>query len=99
MMETIEKPQLSPLHVGEQFKVLEVTGIAEADMPLHYCTSEAVVIIQKGKAILSIDGERKELSPGMSVLLPARKKHTLKVIEPLKAQVVMAKDASIEFAS
>jgi|SRR5690606_2076670 len=98
-MKTIEKPQLSPLHLGEQFKVLEVTGNAKADMPIHYCTSEAVVIIQQGRAILIIDEAEKELTPGMSVLLPAKKKHSLKIIEPLKAQVVMAKEASIEFAT
>lgn len=98
-MKVIEKPQLKPLYVGEQFKVLEVTGNAGADMPLHYCTSEAVVTIQQGRAVLSIDGEAKELTPGMSVLLPAQKKHSLKVVDTLKAQVVMAKEASIEFAS
>lgn len=98
-MKTIEKPLLSLLHLGEQFKVLEVTGNAEADMPLHYCTSEAVVSVQQGEAILTIDGTGKKLNPGTSVILPARKKHYLRVVEPLKALVVMAKEATIEFAS
>lgn len=95
----MEKPQLKPLYMGEQFKVLEVTGNSQAYMPLHYCTSEAAVTIQQGRAELSIDGETKELGPGMSVLLPAKKKHSLRVIDTLKAQVVMAREASIEFAS
>ena len=98
-MKTMEKPQLIPLYFGEQFKVLEVTGNAEVNMPLQYCTSETVVTIQKGRAILIIDEAEKELATGMSVLLPARKEHSLKIIESLKAQVVMAKDATIEFES
>lgn len=98
-MKMVEKPQLSPVFFGEQFKVLEVTGNAEVNMPLHYCTSEVVVTIQKGRAILIIDNAEKELTTGMSVLLPARKEHSLKIIESLKAQVVMAKDATIEFES
>lgn len=97
-MDTLEKPQLIPLYLGEQFKVLEVSGNAEANMPLHYCTSEAVINIQKGRAILSMDGEEKKLLPGVSILLPANKVHSLKVIEALKAFVVMARDAAIKFA-
>ena len=98
-MKTMEKPQLIPLYIGKQFKVLEVTGNAEVNMPLQYCTSETVVTIQKGRVILIIDETEKELTTGMSVLLPTRKEHSLKIIESLKAQVVMAKDATIKFES
>lgn len=97
-IQVIEKLQVKALYVGKQFKVLEVTGNAGIDMPLHYCTSEAVVAIQQGRATLYIDGEIKELTSGMSVLLPANKKHSLKVVDTLRAQVVMTKEASIEFA-
>lgn len=33
-MKMVEKPHLSPVFFGEQFKVLEVTGNAEVNMPL-----------------------------------------------------------------
>lgn len=92
-----EKPQLAPLFVGEQFKVLEVTGSASADMPIHYCTSEAVVTIHKGEAILSIDGRQHRLRMGDSFLIPANKHHSLKVEKTLKAVVVMTNDGAIEF--
>ncbi len=97
-MDTLEKPQLTPLYLGEQFKVLEVSGKEEANMPLHYCTSEAVINIQKGRAILRMDGEEKELLPGVSILLPANKNHSLKIEDAFIAFVVMAKDATIKFA-
>jgi quercetin dioxygenase-like cupin family protein len=92
------KPQLAPLYLGDQFKVLAVTGNAGADMPLHYCTSEAVVNVQQGSAILTMDDKRKEISPGMAVLIPANKAHTLSVTASFKAFVVMSKDATIKFA-
>ena len=94
---TIEKPQLNPLFVGKQFKVIEITGSASADMPLHYCTSEAVVTTQKGEATLTIDGQQHTLKTGDSFLIPANKHHSLKVVEALKAVVVMAYDGAIEF--
>lgn len=93
------RPQLAPLHSGDQFKVLEVTGDAGADMPLHYCTSEAVINVQEGRAILTIDDKEKELFRGTVILLPANKVHSLKITENLKAFVVMAKEAAIKFAS
>jgi quercetin dioxygenase-like cupin family protein len=93
------KPQLAPLHAGDEFKVLEVTGEAGADMPLHYCTSEAVINVQEGRAILTIDDKEKELLRGTTILLPANKVHSLKVTEALKAFVVMAKEADIKFAN
>lgn len=34
---------------GEQFKVLKVTDIKEMEMPSHFGTKEAVVIILNGK--------------------------------------------------
>lgn len=94
----IEKPQLNPLFVGKQFKVIEVTGSISADMPMHYCTSEAVVTIQKGAATLAIDGQQHRLKTGDSFLIPANKHHSLKVEEALKAVIVMAHDGAIEFA-
>ena len=99
VMEIKEKPLLSPLHVGEYFKVLEVTGGAEADMPLHYCTSEAVITIRQGRAILTIDNRDHKLTSGDSFLIPANKQHTLNITEALKAVVVMEKDADIEFVN
>ncbi len=96
-MKIIEKPQLNLLFVGEQFKVLEVTGNVSADMPLHYCTSEAVVTIRKGEATLTIDEQQHRLKTGESFLIPANKHHSLKVEEALIAVVVMTCDGTIEF--
>ncbi|MBR9915573.1 MAG: cupin [Algicola sp.] len=93
-----QKPQMNTLQVGEQFKVLEVIGVPNSDMPLHYCTSEAVLIIHVGRAILTMDNFEKEMKLGMSVIIPAKKEHSLKIIDSVKAYVVIARDATIEFA-
>jgi quercetin dioxygenase-like cupin family protein len=98
-MDRLEKPKMAPLHLGDHFKVLEVSANAAAEMPLHYCTSEAVINIHEGRAILIIDGEEKEMLPGMCVVLPANKVHSLKVVEAFKAFVTMAREASIQFAA
>lgn len=96
-METQAKPQLEPLEVGTEFKILKVTADAGAEMPLHYCTSEAVVTVQQGATILELGDQTVELSRGSVFLIPAGKEHSLKVNEPLKSTVVMASGAEIKF--
>ena len=54
-MKTINMPELVTLKAGASLKVLQVTGQADTQMPLHYSTKEAVVIVQEGSALLKID--------------------------------------------
>lgn len=96
-METQAKPEMRPLQVGEQFKMLEVTAVAGAFMPVHYCTSEAIVMVREGTATLEMEGGNTELAPGSSILIPAGKPHSLRVGQPLKATVVMERTATLEF--
>ncbi|MDO5654761.1 MAG: cupin domain-containing protein [Flavobacteriaceae bacterium] len=96
-MKTPNRPQLTPYQMGEQLKILEITAPAQAQMPLHYATSDAVVMVQKGKAVLQIDGQEHILVVGTCLLIPAQKLHALQIVEDFHAFAVMTQQASIEF--
>ncbi|MCB0733237.1 MAG: hypothetical protein KDC76_01570 [Bacteroidetes bacterium] len=84
-----QKPQINTLSVGEQFKVLEVTAVLGSNIPLHYCNSEAVLMIQVGRATLTMDSIEKEIGSGMFVVIPAMMEHSLEIIDYVKAHVVI----------
>ena len=96
-MEATTKPQLKPIQVGEQFKMLEVTAEAGAVMPRHYCTSDAVVVVLEGTATLVLAEGAIPLVPGTSFLIPVGKVHTLNVERTFKATVIMGSSATLEF--
>ena len=96
-MKTLNAPKLVPVHTGEQLKVLEITALAGAEMPLHHATSDAVVVVLEGEAKLQISDEVIVLSKGMSFLIPNRKEHALQVTQDFKAKAIMLNEASIEF--
>ena len=96
-METLAKPQLKPIQIGEQFKTLEVTAEAGAVMPPHHCTSDAVVVVLEGAATLVMEGGDTPLSAGTSFLIPVGKVHMLNVTRTFKATVIMGSSATLEF--
>ncbi len=96
-MKTLDRPELTVLTAGESFKVLKVTGMAGATMPLHHSTKEAVVIVQEGSALLKIGGKQHVLQSGDAYVIPAGESHSLSLETDLKALVVMELDSSIEF--
>lgn len=97
-METRSKPRMTLLHEGEQFKTLEVVGDEEADMPSHYCTSEAIVTILHGTVTLIMNNQEQDLRAGNSIPIPAEEVHELKIKEAFRAIVVMSRIARIEFS-
>ena len=96
-MKTINKPELVSLKTGASFKVLKVTGKAGMQMPLHYSTKEAVLILQEGSALIKIDEEEHLLQAGDSFIIPARQNHNLSLKSEFKALVIMSLDSNIEF--
>jgi len=77
-------------------KILKVEFPAGSQMPEHHATSDAFIILVKGRAnIVFKDGEH-ELKSGDSFLIPERKKHHLSIKEDFMAYVVMGPDAAIE---
>ena len=96
-METLTKPQLRPIQIGEEFRSLEVTAEAGAVMPAHHCTSEAVVVVLEGEATLVMEDGDALLREGTSFLIPAGKVHMLNVIRSFRATVIMGNNATLEF--
>jgi len=99
IMKTIIKPELVSLKTGALFKVLKVTGQSGMQMPLHYSTKEAVLIVQEGSALLKIDEKEHLLQTGSSFIIPARQNHSLSLKTEFKALVVMSNDSNIEFVN
>lgn len=96
-MKTINKPELVTLATGASIKVLKVTGQSGLQMPLHYSTKEAVLIVQGGSALLNIDEKEHLLQAGDSFIIPARQNHNLSLKKNFKALVIMPLDSNIEF--
>jgi quercetin dioxygenase-like cupin family protein len=96
-MKTTDKPEIVSLKTGALFKVLKVTGQSGMQMPLHYSTKEAVLIVQEGSALLKIEEKEHLLQAGDCFIIPARQSHCLSLKSEFKALVIMSLDSNIEF--
>jgi len=96
-MKTLNKPELVSLKTGASFKVLKVTGHTGMQMPLHYSTKEAVLIVQEGSALLKIEEKEHLVQAGDSFIIPASQSHYLSLKSEFKALVIMSLDSNIEF--
>ena len=96
-MDNLLKPELSILQKGERHKVMRVTGAANAQMPLHYSTKEAVIHVEQGEALLTMGSILVELKPGSCQVIPARQPHTLLITKDFQAVVIMEIDSEIKF--
>lgn len=93
----IDKPSLTPLKTGDEIKSFRVTGKKGMEMPLHISTKEAVVVIQKGKALLRMEGNELEFNANELHIIPAGKPHSLLLLEDFEAYALMKTDSEIEF--
>lgn len=91
------KPEMSIIQTGSKFKVLKVTGIKGAEMPSHFSTKEAVIIVLKGEAILNLTEKKIHLKTNDSAIIPANEAHTLQITEIFEASVIMEIDSDIKF--
>ncbi|HQQ94985.1 MAG TPA: cupin domain-containing protein [Bacteroidia bacterium] len=96
-MKTSNYPKMTQLKTGNLYKVLEVTGISGMNMPEHISTKEAVIIVQKGTAILKMIGNEHVLKLNKSLIIPAGEKHALQITEDFQAVVIMECDSEIKF--
>lgn len=97
MTTTYEAPELTAIEKGGAFKVLQIKGKTGMIMPQHHSTKEAVVIVQKGKALLNLENVTHILERGACVIIPAGANHSLSIKADFTAIAVMALDSSIEF--
>ena len=98
VINTSVKPELVVFQTGESLKVLQVTGKGEMVLPMHHSTSEAVIVVLTGSAILEMEHKKYFLQVGNSLVIPALQKHTLSIKADFKARVIMPHDSRIEFA-
>jgi len=96
-METINKPQITPLEMGETLKVLQIEGLAGMTMPPHSSSKEAVIVVQEGRAILKMPERDHLLKSGSTFVVPAGKEHKLSIEADFKAIAIMAVDSVINF--
>jgi quercetin dioxygenase-like cupin family protein len=92
-----DRPHMVLLQSGAFIKVLQVTGKEAVVMPEHFCTEEAVLVIQKGSAILKIDEKDWSLTSDQSFIIPAGTCHMLTITEEFQAIVMMSIDSEINF--
>lgn len=97
MNTTQEKPELSPLKIGKEFKTFTVTGKKGMEMPSHISTKEAVVIVQEGSALLKMDGEERLLKKDEVCIVPGGRHHSLLLLGDFRAIALMAINSAIEF--
>lgn len=91
------KPELTVLDTGSSLKTLKITALKGMQMSLHHATHETVVIVQRGKAILTMDNVDHCLPNGKSITIPAKHDHSLKIEEDFEALAIMAMESTIEF--
>lgn len=96
-METIQKPELTPLDKGKYLKTLQVTALAGMIMPPHLTTKEAVIIVQEGEALLKMPNLDHRLRQGAVFIIPAGVEHSLEIKSDFKAVAIMAVDSEIKF--
>lgn len=90
---------MNQLFANKHYKVLNVALKAGQQMPRHFATSDAFIIVTSGSASLNLGGEEIALKAGSHHAIPAMQVHTLQVREDFNACVVMAADAGINFVN
>jgi len=80
-------------------KVLKAEIPAGERMPTHYATSEAFVMITKGRIELIFSDHEQYLQSGSTITIPERKPHTLHILEDFEAYIVLGGKAKLEYAN
>jgi quercetin dioxygenase-like cupin family protein len=89
---------MKQLQENQNFRVVKIELKADACMKRHIATSEACVLVEEGSALLIYAGETYELNKGETLVIPANEQHMLRVINDLKAWIVLANGAEIRYA-
>jgi quercetin dioxygenase-like cupin family protein len=89
---------MQELQKNDHYKIIGIEISAGTNMPRHFTTSDAYVIVESGNALLIYKSETSELKKGMSLSIPSHEPHLLKVIEDFKAYIVLANDAVITYS-
>lgn len=88
---------MQELETNKHYKILKVELPAGTNMPRHFATSDAFIIVESGNALLICKDETSELTQGSTLSIPSHEPHILKVVQDFKALIVMASDAVISY--
>lgn len=88
---------MSVLKTGTTHKAFLVKALAGMEMPEHHSTLEAVIIVQRGKAVLTMPDMKHVLDKGSVFIIPAGVNHTLTALQDFRAIAVMPIASEIEF--
>lgn len=91
------KPEMNILKMGKEYKIMHVKGDKGSQMPSHFSTKEAIIIVLKGEVLLKFKDKEINLIPDDSVIIPASESHSLFIKENFEANVIMAIDSEIKF--
>lgn len=84
---------------NDHYKIVKVELPAGTNMPRHFATSDAFVIVEDGSALLIYKGETCELVAGTQLCITSHEEHILKVTEDFKALIVLASEAAIIYST
>ncbi|WP_242920175.1 cupin domain-containing protein [Pontibacter liquoris] len=91
--------EMKEIHANAAYKVLKVTLAKGEKMPQHFASSDAFLILEKGKVKLQLPDKEVELVQGATWHIPAGLPHSLQVLEDFSAYVVLAGQAQIKFTN
>ena len=80
------------------YKVLQVALAAGEEMPRHFATSDAFIIVEQGEAVVFFTDQEVSLHAGSTLAIPATKPHTLVVKQDFRSNVILAGGSRIQFS-
>lgn len=90
---------MEELTKNNQYRIIKIELPAGTNMPRHFATSDAFIMVESGSALLIYKGETFELYAGANQSIAAHEEHILKVVEDFKALLVLGSDAVITYSS
>ena len=90
--------EIEEVDSDDQYMVLNVTLSAGEAMPLHYTTSEAMLIGRKGKSKITFADRQLILSQGDTMIIKANEPHKMETQEDFSSYVILDIQAGINFS-
>ncbi|WP_018614496.1 cupin domain-containing protein [Segetibacter koreensis] len=89
--------EMKEVYKNDLYKILSVSLNVSEAMPLHYATSDAFIIVKKGKGRISFADRQVTLMQGESLLIKANETHKMEILEDFSANVILNAEARINF--
>lgn len=89
--------EMKEVHTTDRYKVLNVTLSVGENMPLHEASSDAFIILKKGKGRISFADRKVEICAGDTLLIKAHEPHQLEVLENFESSIILNNEARINF--